>query len=140
MPFGLMPFVRIVFSAVAAAMSIALAPAQAAAQGHPELEASAKAALTRLKAQVPLADTLEKRAVAVLVFPEVTKAGFLIGGEYGNGIMVRRGRFGGHYNVGNLDQGRLCVRLRPAGVDGGHGPRGHQDHQAPAVAAETALV
>jgi lipid-binding SYLF domain-containing protein len=97
--------VRILLSAVAATMSIALAPAPAAAQGHPELEASAKAALSRLKAQVPLAGTLEKRAVAVLVFPEVTKAGFLIGGEYGNGIMLRGGRFAGHYNTAGVSYG-----------------------------------
>jgi len=100
-----LPFVRIVLSAVAATMSIALAPAPAAAQGHPELEANAKAALSRLKAQIPLADTLEKRAVAVLVFPEVTKAGFMIGGEYGNGIMFRRGRFAGHYNTAGVSYG-----------------------------------
>jgi lipid-binding SYLF domain-containing protein len=100
-----LPFVRILLSAVAAAMLIALAPAPAAAQGHPELEASAKAALSRLKAQIPLADTLEKRAVAVLVFPEVTKAGFLIGGEYGNGMMVRGGRFAGHYNTAGVSYG-----------------------------------
>jgi lipid-binding SYLF domain-containing protein len=100
-----LPFARIVLSAVAATMSIALAPAPAAAQGHPELEANAKAALSRLKAQIPLADTLEKRAVAVLVFPEVTKAGFMIGGEYGNGIMFRRGRFAGHYNTAGVSYG-----------------------------------
>jgi len=100
-----LPFVRLVLSAVAATMSIALAPAPAAAQGHPELEASAKAALSRLKAQIPLADTLEKRAVAVLVFPEVTKAGFMIGGEYGNGIMFRRGQFAGHYNTAGVSYG-----------------------------------
>jgi lipid-binding SYLF domain-containing protein len=100
-----LPLVRTVLSAVAAAMSIALAPAPAAAQGHPELDASARAALTRLKAQVPLAGVLEKRAVAVLVFPEVTKAGFLIGGEYGNGMMLRGGRFAGHYNTAGVSYG-----------------------------------
>jgi lipid-binding SYLF domain-containing protein len=97
-------FIRIVLSAVATAMLVALAPAPAAAQ-HPDLDANARAALSRLKAQIPLAGILEKRAVAVLVFPEVTKAGFMIGGEYGNGIMYRGGRFAGHYNTAGVSYG-----------------------------------
>jgi lipid-binding SYLF domain-containing protein len=99
-------FVRLVFFAAAAAMlaALALAPAPAAAQ-HPELDANARAALGRLKAQIPLAGILEQRAVAVLVFPEVTKAGFMIGGEYGNGVMYRRGRFAGHYNTAGVSYG-----------------------------------
>lgn len=84
---------------------VLLSPAPVAAQGHPELVASAQAALNRLKAQVPLAATLEKRALAILVFPEVTKAGFLIGGEYGNGVMLKGGRFAGHYNTAGISYG-----------------------------------
>ena len=91
--------------AFAGALWIAVASAPAAAQGHPELEANARAALSSLEAQEPLAVTLAKRAVAVLVFPEVTKAGFLIGGEYGNGIMFRGGRFAGHYNTAGVSYG-----------------------------------
>lgn len=97
--------VRASICAFAGAVWIAVAPAPAAAQGHPELVASARAALNRLVAQTPLAATLEKRAVAVLVFPEVTKAGFLIGGEYGNGVMFRGGRFAGHYNTAGVSYG-----------------------------------
>jgi lipid-binding SYLF domain-containing protein len=84
---------------------ISVAPAPVAAQGHPELQANARAALSNLEAQNPLAATLAKRAVAVLVFPEVTKAGFLIGGEYGNGVMFRDGRFAGHYNTAGVSYG-----------------------------------
>jgi lipid-binding SYLF domain-containing protein len=61
--------------------------------------------MIRLFAGFALAGTLEKRAVAVLVFPEVTKAGFLIGGEYGNGVMFRHGRFAGHYNTAGVSYG-----------------------------------
>ena len=91
--------------AFATTLWLAFAPGIAAAQGHPELVASAQAALNKLKAQVPLAAALEKRAVAILVFPEVTKAGFLIGGEYGNGVMLKDGRFAGHYNTAGISYG-----------------------------------
>jgi lipid-binding SYLF domain-containing protein len=102
---ALLALVRRSIAALAAALSIAVGCAPAAAQGHPELEASARAALNRLVAQTPLAATLEKRAVAILVFPEVTKAGFLIGGEYGNGVLFRGGRFAGHYNTAGVSYG-----------------------------------
>ena len=87
------------------ALCTVLAPVPSLAQPHPELMAKAQAALNTLKSQVPLAATLEKRAVAVLVFPEVTKAGFLIGGEYGNGVMLKHGKFAGHYNTAGISYG-----------------------------------
>ena len=91
--------------AFAGVLWIAVAPTPAAAQGHPELEANARAALSSLEARHPMAAFLAKRAVAILVFPEVTKAGFLIGGEYGNGVMFRGGRFAGHYNTAGVSYG-----------------------------------
>ncbi|MBL0166466.1 MAG: lipid-binding SYLF domain-containing protein [Propionivibrio sp.] len=98
-------FVRAWICTFAGALGIAVAVTPAAAQGHPELQANARAALSGLEAQDPLAAILSKRAVAVLVFPEVTKAGFLIGGEYGNGIMFRGERFAGHYNTAGVSYG-----------------------------------
>jgi lipid-binding SYLF domain-containing protein len=41
---------------------------------------------------------LVSRAAAVLVFPTIIKAGFGIGGEYGEGALLVRGRPVGHYN------------------------------------------
>lgn len=97
--------VRTWVCAFAGALWLAATAAPAAAQGHPELQANAHAALSSLEAENPLAATLAKRAVAVLVFPDVTKAGFLIGGEYGNGVMFRGGRFAGHYSTAGVTYG-----------------------------------
>ena len=72
-------------SIVALAAWTGLAPTPAVAQDY-GLEGKARYALSSLAATVPLAAILEKRAYAILVFPDVTKAGFLIGGEYGNGV------------------------------------------------------
>lgn len=79
--------------------------APALAQNEAGLEASSRAALSTLKASVPLAATLEQRAYAVLVFPDVTKAGFLIGGEYGNGTLFRGGKVAGYYNTAGISYG-----------------------------------
>jgi lipid-binding SYLF domain-containing protein len=101
---------------IAAAALIGLAPAPVAAQGYPELDANARAALSKLEARVPLAKTLDNRVVAVLVLPGITKAGFLIGGSYGNGVMFRRGRVAGYYNTAGVSLwtagGRTDVWLR----------------------------
>lgn len=102
---SLRAILRATLCILVAALGIALSSAPAAAQGHPELEASSRAALDRLVAQSPGAAALEKRAVAILVFPEVTKAGFLIGGEYGNGMLLRGRRFAGHYNTAAVSYG-----------------------------------
>ena len=81
------------------------ASAPALAQNEAGLEASARAGLSTLKASVPLAGTLEQRAYAVLVFPDVTKAGFLIGGEYGKGALFRSGKVAGYYNTAGVSYG-----------------------------------
>ena len=79
--------------------------APAFAQSEAVLEANSRAALSNLKASVSLAGTLEQRAYSVLVFPDVTKAGFLIGGEYGNGVLFRRGQVAGYYNTAGVSYG-----------------------------------
>jgi lipid-binding SYLF domain-containing protein len=67
-------------SGIAIAVLIAMAPLSAAAQDY-GLEGEARWALNRLTATQPLASILNQRAYATLVFPDITKAGFLVGGE-----------------------------------------------------------
>ncbi len=50
-----------------------------------KLASESRAALQNLSAGVPLAKELGKTAVAILVFPSVTKAGLGIGGQDGEG-------------------------------------------------------
>ena len=40
-----------------------------------------------------------EEAAGVLVFPSVVKAGIGLGGEYGEGLLIIRGRPGGYYNL-----------------------------------------
>ena len=63
----------------------------AVAATRTELEGSSKAALNHLVATVAAAKALNDKAVAVLVFPSITKARLLIGGQYGEGVLWRRG-------------------------------------------------
>jgi lipid-binding SYLF domain-containing protein len=69
------------------------------------LEGEARWALNRLTASQPLAGILNQRAYATLVFPDITKAGFLVGGEYGNGVLFRRNGVAGYFNLAAVSYG-----------------------------------
>ena len=69
------------------------------------LEADARAAYNRLVAKVPAAKALGKNAVAVLVFPKITKAGLVVGGQFGDGVMLRGGKAVGYYNTSGASYG-----------------------------------
>src|SRR4029453_15335391 len=62
-----------------------------------ELSSRSRAALARLDA--PLAKTLESKAHAILVFPEITKAGLGVGGQYGEGTLLKAGKAGAYYKT-----------------------------------------
>jgi lipid-binding SYLF domain-containing protein len=53
------------------------------------LAADSRAALKRLYATNPTAKKLGASAKGILVFPEITKGGFMIGGMGGNGALIR---------------------------------------------------
>jgi lipid-binding SYLF domain-containing protein len=57
------------------------------------------AAISDLYAQNPSTRTLADNAVAMLVFPSITTAGFGIGGSYGTGALQEGGRTTAYYNL-----------------------------------------
>jgi lipid-binding SYLF domain-containing protein len=64
-----------------------------------ELASASQAALQQLTASVPLAKILAPTAHAILVFPKVTKAGLGIGGQYGEGALLKKGTAVGYYKT-----------------------------------------
>jgi lipid-binding SYLF domain-containing protein len=87
-----------VLISVAAMILIATASPPAVA-GNAELDADALSAYKQLVASVPGAKAISKDAVAVLVFPSITKAGFMVGGQYGKGVLLKGGKPAGHFNT-----------------------------------------
>ncbi len=79
-------------------------PVQAASSAA-QLSAEAQASLQKLIAKVPAAKALAKDAKAVLVFPKVTKAGLGIGGQYGDGALLKGGKAVGYYNTAGASFG-----------------------------------
>src|SRR5437773_9340158 len=64
-----------------------------------DLTSQARAALQQLVTQNPAAAKCKSRAVAVLVFPDVVKAGFIFGAQGGKGILFVHGRPNGRYRT-----------------------------------------
>jgi lipid-binding SYLF domain-containing protein len=71
-------------------------PAEAA--DRPKLDREAREALQVLYAKNTAARLLGENARAVLVFPNIYKAGFLFGGQVGNGVLEKAGKRAGYYN------------------------------------------
>ena len=64
-----------------------------------EINDAANATLHRFVEANPSAEELGRKAAGVLVFPSVVKAGMLLGGQYGEGVLIVRGNAAGYYNI-----------------------------------------
>ena len=71
-------------------------PAVAASAG--EIDRAVDNALGLMFNSNPGARSLSERATGVLVFPDIVKAGFLLGAQYGEGALRQRGKTTGYYN------------------------------------------
>ncbi|MFI5340144.1 MAG: YSC84-related protein [Candidatus Methylomirabilales bacterium] len=76
-----------------------MSPRLAVAATAAELDRDASAALTRLYANTPTTKELAAIAKGILVFPNVVKAGFLVGGLYGEGVLLKGGKPVAYYNT-----------------------------------------
>lgn len=70
-----------------------------------QLSKDAQAALQSLYADVPAAKVLGDKARAILVFPSITKAGLVVGGQYGEGVLMRGGKTAGYYSTAGASYG-----------------------------------
>ena len=64
-----------------------------------DLTSQSRAALQQLVAQNPAAAKVKSKALAVLVFPDVVKAGFIFGAQGGKGILFVHGQPNGRYRT-----------------------------------------
>ena len=70
-----------------------------------KLSSDSKTALSNLYAKVPKAKEFGGKAVAVLVFPSITKAGLGIGGQYGEGALLKGGKAVAYYSNAGVSSG-----------------------------------
>ncbi|WP_433740388.1 YSC84-related protein [Pseudomonas putida] len=63
-----------------------------------DLNADSRQALQALYKTHPLAETISHKAKAVLVFPNIVKAGLVFGGSYGEGVLMKGTKVEDYYN------------------------------------------
>ncbi len=63
-----------------------------------DLNKDSRQALKTLYETNPAAEAIAKQARAVLVFPNIVKAGLVFGGSYGEGALLKGSRIDGYYN------------------------------------------
>ena len=62
-----------------------------------EIDNKATQALTTLYKNIPDAKALAAKAKGVLIFPDIVKAGLMVGGQFGDGALRKRGKTVAYY-------------------------------------------
>jgi lipid-binding SYLF domain-containing protein len=73
---------------------------QASAATAADLDKDSRQALQTLYKTEPVAETLSRTAKAILVFPNIVKAGLVFGGSYGEGELIEGSKVVDYYNSG----------------------------------------
>jgi lipid-binding SYLF domain-containing protein len=90
---------RRIMCAMLAIGLLALRASTAQAASAAEISAQAKTALKKLYGANRSARILGEKAKAVLVFPKIMKAGFMVGAQGGDGAMIKGGKTVGYYRT-----------------------------------------
>lgn len=86
-------------SVVGLAIIALLGPSRAGAAPPEGIESDVQAALRALYDSTPAAKTLGEAAKGILVFPNIVRAGFIFGAQYGEGELLKGGTIAGYYNI-----------------------------------------
>lgn len=81
------------------------APQPGRAASAEQIDAKVNLAYNQLLAESPTAQALDQRAVAVLIFPDIVKGGFGIGGQFGQGALRQAGATIGYYSIASASFG-----------------------------------
>jgi len=95
------------------ALFIALISVPAIADSKAEIDANTQVALHEFYESSPAGKMLADDAAGILVFPRVLKAGFGIGGEYGEGALLVGGQTAAYYSTAGASIGfQLGVQVK----------------------------
>lgn len=80
-------------------LALVIFPLAVNAASKVEIDANVEEALAKFSQESPAGQRMAERAVGMLVFPKVIKAGIGIGGEYGEGALIVSGQTVDYYNT-----------------------------------------
>ena len=129
--------------AAASALPIsALSAGPANAASAEDLNRDADQALQSLYRSHPFAEDIARHAKAILVFPNIVKAGLIFGGAYGEGELKQGSRVDGYYNsvtaswgfqAGAQSYGYVVFLMTPKAVNYIHRSQGWEIGVGPTV-------
>ncbi len=90
---------------IAILLAAILGPQPALADTAEGIDSGVKLALEKLYESSTAAKELSKVAKGILVFPKVRKAGFIVGGQYGEGALLKDGKTVGYYSTAEASYG-----------------------------------
>lgn len=94
-----------IFLSVTFSVANLVCPDAAIAASAAEIDRDVSAALKDLYVSSPAAKDLSTKAKAILVFPSIVKGGFFVGGQYGDGALMKEGKTVGYYNSAAVSYG-----------------------------------
>ena len=94
-----------ILSLLALAAFTFVCPNPARAASAAEINRDANKALQNLYKKSSSAKGLGEKAKAILVFPRITKGGFMVGGQYGEGALMEEGKTLAYYNTVSVSYG-----------------------------------
>ncbi|TAL33691.1 MAG: twin-arginine translocation pathway signal protein [Alphaproteobacteria bacterium] len=92
-----MTYAKNIFIALTLILALAISHSAEAATAK-EIDRDAREALQKLYKHNELAASLAGKSKAVLVFPNIVKAGLIFGGSYGEGALITAGKTEAYYN------------------------------------------
>ncbi|WP_188747200.1 lipid-binding SYLF domain-containing protein [Marinobacterium zhoushanense] len=95
--FGIQRYLFVLLLAMASVLPMALINSARAATAE-DLNQDCRQALQTLYRVQPVAEILSRKAKAVLVFPNMLKAGLVFGGSYGEGALMKGSTVVDYYN------------------------------------------
>ena len=76
-----------------------ITPNHASGASAAEIDRGVRSALQKLYAESASAKAMGQKAKAILVFPAIVKGGFVVGGQYGEGALLMKGKVAGYYST-----------------------------------------
>jgi lipid-binding SYLF domain-containing protein len=95
----------IIFCTVAIFALVVIGTDRATAASKTEIDFKVHKALQKLYAKSDSAKEMSRQAKAILVFPDIAKGGFIVGGQYGEGALIKGGKTVAYYNTVSASYG-----------------------------------
>jgi lipid-binding SYLF domain-containing protein len=101
-------YIKALTITICTAVALAFFAVDASAATKAEVDAGVKAATNRFLKDVKGGPQYYKAAKGVLIMPNITKAGFIVGGQYGIGALKVGGKTRGYYDLAGASLGLMA--------------------------------